>query len=455
MRRPEVREPKIRKGDVAEAGVREPQVQGEEFPGVDVGVGDAGPADVAGSGSVQGSEPVPSAMTPDTFVEQPEMRPVEALDSESTGDPVSTGDFESTGSFEPTGDFEATDSFESTDSFEDFTDEEEPAVRKPGYVDQLQRKERLRDTLLQAAYPEEEGDPESAPEESTDEVAENLQQTQPVRIVSEAIHPVSELGELPPDERFMTSKVPLTRRKRQTTVNPDFARARARSRRSFDSDMLELPDAPVYKIAEEERDALQAMNDVPSRLDIREDEDKGGVASELLDFVKLIILALILGVLLTQFVIQRSVVDGSSMHPTLLHKDQLIVEKVSRYFGAPKRGQLITIHHPDNRNDSGAKKDDLVKRVIGLPGETVEVRDSAVYINGELLDEPYIDSGIDTRPGRRGFDEVTLGENEVYVLGDNRPHSSDSRGFGPILLDEISGSVFVRIWPLDRFGIPR
>lgn len=411
IRRPEVREPKIRRDRVAE----QEQVDSmpENLP-VEEASAEVAPAEVTPA------EFVSSEVTPDTFVEQPRERPdeIEA--------PV-----------------------ESAEIAGEFPEEVlEPTVRKPGYVDQLQRKERLRDTLLQAAYPEDQAEPEISEEET-------IQQTQPVRVISEAIHPVSELGELPPDERFMASQVVLTRRKRQTTVNPDFARARARSRRSFETEMLELPDAPVYKIAAEERDALQAMNDVPSRLDIRDEEDKGGAASELLDFVKLIILALILGILLTQFVIQRSVVDGSSMHPTLLHKDQLIVEKVSRYFGPPSRGQLITIHHPDNRNDSGAKKDDLVKRVIGLPGETVEIRDSRVYINGELLEESYIEEGIDTRAGRRGFDEVTLGENEVYVLGDNRPHSSDSRGFGPVYLDEISGSVFVRIWPLDRFGLPR
>ncbi len=413
-RRPEVRKPKIRPSEVAEdAGVVADEVTEDR--------------DVENES--------PPEITPDTFVVEPR-----------TSDDVNREEYDEldAGELEPV-----------MIPDEDDDVDEEPAVRKPGYVDQLQRKERLRDTLLQAAYPVEDAEVEPPPEITTVAATDDSQQTQPVRIVSEAIHPVSELGKLPPDERFITSQVPLTRRKRQTTVNPDFARARAKSRKSFDTDMLELPDAPVYKIPEEERDAIQAMNDVPSRLDIREDDDKGGVASELLDFVKLIILALILGVLLTQFVIQRSVVDGSSMHPTLLHKDQLIIEKVSRYFGPPSRGQIITIHHPDNRDDSNEKKDDLVKRVIGLPGETVEIREEGVFINGALLDEPYIEMGIDTRAGRRGFDEVTLGENEVYVLGDNRPHSSDSRSFGPVLLDEISGSVLVRIWPLDRFGIPR
>ena len=124
-------------------------------------------------------------------------------------------------------------------------------------------------------------------------------------------------------------------------------------------------------------------------------------------------------------------------------------------FWSPKRGRIFDATHPNNRDKRNEKKEDLVKRVVGLPGETVEIKNGGVYINGELLEEDYIAPNIDTRPGNRGFDKVTLADNEIYVLGDNRPHSSDSRAFGPIYLDEISGAVGIRIWPLDRFGIPR
>ena len=91
----------------------------------------------------------------------------------------------------------------------------------------------------------------------------------------------------------------------------------------------------------------------------------------------------------------------------------------------------------------------LIKRVIGLPGETVEIRDGQVYINGKLLDEPFV--AEETQPGRNG--QVTVPPLHVYVLGDNRNHSNDSRSFGPVPIENIVGRAWVSYWPPEKIGV--
>ena len=135
------------------------------------------------------------------------------------------------------------------------------------------------------------------------------------------------------------------------------------------------------------------------------------------------------------------------MVPTLENGEQLIVEKMSRYFGLPSYTEIITFRHPDeSRKDSH-----LVKRVIGLPGDHIEIRDGKVYRNGIQVDEPYLGSGVVTSGADRGFDDVVVAEGEIYVLGDNRSVSSDSRFFGPIKMNLVEGHVLIRIWPLTHF----
>ncbi|NJP40510.1 signal peptidase I [Oscillospiraceae bacterium HV4-5-C5C] len=172
---------------------------------------------------------------------------------------------------------------------------------------------------------------------------------------------------------------------------------------------------------------------------------------EYLDWLKYILLALILGLFLTDFVFQRNEVVGSSMYPTLVSGDQLWVEKIGPRLHGPSQGEIITftIHE-----DAGSQTDeDLVKRVIGLPGQHVEIKGGQVYIDGQLLAEPYLPQGTVTEvTSLMPYTDVTLEADEYYVLGDNRSGSRDSRYFGPIRREQLIGYVWIRVLPLDRFG---
>lgn len=163
----------------------------------------------------------------------------------------------------------------------------------------------------------------------------------------------------------------------------------------------------------------------------------------------LIYIGVVLGVtfLIITFVGQRTHVSGESMENTLDNGDQLIVDKITYRFQDPERFDIIVFpfHYKENTY--------YIKRIIGLPGETVQIADGTIYINGEVLEESYgrevmQDPGIAAEP-------ITLGEDEYFVLGDNRNQSSDSRdpSVGLIHRDEIIGRAWLRIWPLNSFGI--
>lgn len=153
-----------------------------------------------------------------------------------------------------------------------------------------------------------------------------------------------------------------------------------------------------------------------------------------------IVAAIIIAFVVRAFFFEIILVDGQSMLPTLQSDERLAVEKVSRYFGLPEYGDIIIVHYP---NMEGT----YVKRVIGLPGDTLEVKDSTVYRNGEPLSESYISSDP-----YADMDAVSVPEDTVFVMGDNRAHSLDSRTayIGPIAKDEIVGHATFVIWPFDR-----
>ncbi len=176
------------------------------------------------------------------------------------------------------------------------------------------------------------------------------------------------------------------------------------------------------------------------------------ILQEVFDWVKHIAIAVVIGLLLVMFVVQRNVVIGSSMEPNLYENDQLIVEKVSKlYNGGITYRDIITVNAEGFLGHSGDKN--IIKRVIGLPGDTIEIKDSAVYRNGQKVEEPYL-NGMLTNEREPNYSNVKLLENEFYVLGDNRNVSLDSRTFGPINKSRIIGEVLVRFYPLNKFGKP-
>ena len=152
--------------------------------------------------------------------------------------------------------------------------------------------------------------------------------------------------------------------------------------------------------------------------------------------------------LLIHFVGQRTQVLGSSMEPKLSSEDNLIVDKITYRFHDPERYDIIVF--PFRYEDNTF----YIKRIIGLPGETVQIDDEGnILINGEVLKEGYGREVIKS-PGR-AYEEIQLGDDEYFVMGDNRNNSTDSRdpSVGNITRDEIIGRAWLRIWPFDKFGL--
>lgn len=138
----------------------------------------------------------------------------------------------------------------------------------------------------------------------------------------------------------------------------------------------------------------------------------------------------------------RFVVDGVSMEPTLQVGQLLVVSRMDYTFGEPERGDIVVLHVPNSPQD-------FIKRIIGLPEETIEFRDTQVYINGIVLDEAYLNEPCLIENCSDGFWQ--LGADEYFVMGDNRNHSADSRFFGPIPIGNIVGQAALRYYPLSEF----
>ncbi|MCI7179419.1 MAG: signal peptidase I [Schaedlerella sp.] len=175
-------------------------------------------------------------------------------------------------------------------------------------------------------------------------------------------------------------------------------------------------------------------------------EKEKSVLRELVGWLVYILVIVAVTWLIVTFVGQRTRVSGQSMETTLHDGDNLIVDKISFRFRDPKRFEIIVFPYKYEENTY------YIKRIMGLPGETVQVKDGYLYINGEKLEENYGNelmnsAGIAAEP-------IVLGEDEYFVLGDNRNHSSDSREpkVGVIKREDLLGRAWIRIWPLDQFG---
>jgi signal peptidase I len=138
----------------------------------------------------------------------------------------------------------------------------------------------------------------------------------------------------------------------------------------------------------------------------------------------------------------RYIIDGPSMEPNFYTGQFIIVSRLNYVWGQPRRGDIVVFHRPDRQNE------DLIKRVIGTPGDTVEIRNQQVYVNGIMLNESYINEPCVSCAERTW----TLGEDEFFVMGDNRNHSSDSRIFGVVQRNQIVGEALFRYWPWQDIG---
>lgn len=170
---------------------------------------------------------------------------------------------------------------------------------------------------------------------------------------------------------------------------------------------------------------------------------------EVLDWLFHIAVAIAIGVLIVTYVAQVTKVNGESMEGTLYNNDRLIIEKISPRFGKINRGDIVTIDVSDMES---FRNSPLIKRVIGIAGDLVEVRDGKVYVNDVLLEEKYI-SGEITYANEK-YSRVVVPEGYIYVMGDNRNigKSNDSRFVGPLELKRVGGKAVIRFLPLNRIG---
>ena len=191
------------------------------------------------------------------------------------------------------------------------------------------------------------------------------------------------------------------------------------------------------------------------------------ILKEIGSWIVVIVVALVLSLFIDSTIIAKAEVEQSSMENTLFEGQQLIVNKLSYAFDEPKRGDIIIfleneekgniidnfIRSVKNRFSSSdeiaAEQERLVKRVIGVAGDEIDIQNGYVYINGERLEESYV-NGI-TLPGNLKL-PITVGEGELFVIGDNREVSRDSRDFGPIDVKQVEGKAVFRVYPFNQIG---
>lgn len=180
----------------------------------------------------------------------------------------------------------------------------------------------------------------------------------------------------------------------------------------------------------------------------------------IIELAGVVVVAVVVAILLRTFVIATYSIPSGSMEPTLQIGDRIVVDKLSYHLHGVDRGNIIVFATPPVEDCAGPPVADLVKRVIGLPGETISLSGGRVYINGHVLPEPWLPQATrtETFPGADNapyslHHPFRVPAGDVYVMGDNRQNSCDSRYWGPVPESTIVGKVDLRIWPLSRLGL--
>lgn len=176
-------------------------------------------------------------------------------------------------------------------------------------------------------------------------------------------------------------------------------------------------------------------------------EDSGSALRTVVEWIALIACALLVAFVVKTFIFQAFYIPSESMVPTLEVGDRVLVNKLADRLHDPNRFDIEVFLAPKGTETAEIK--DLVKRVVGLPGETIEGRDGRIYIDGEVLEEPFLPPGTQSRT----FGPVEVPPGHYFMLGDNRQFSKDSTYFGPIPRSSMIGRVFIRIWPIGRIGL--
>ncbi len=205
----------------------------------------------------------------------------------------------------------------------------------------------------------------------------------------------------------------------------------------------------------------QKIAEKDEAIEVAVDKEKS-LSKRFFSFVKelliLVVIAFILAFIFKTFVFQPFKVEMSSMTPTVLPKDRVLVNKFIYYFSNPKRGDIVTVYSPEKYVDTGfsirnlfsSPRKILIKRVIATEGETIEIKNGDVYIDNKIIKEKYV-----SFKDFNGFGPLKVSKNKVFFMGDNRPNSKDSRSFGMLDVSEILGKAAITYWPPAAFKILR
>lgn len=212
-------------------------------------------------------------------------------------------------------------------------------------------------------------------------------------------------------------------------------------------------------------------------------EETKAKLKDIFEWAYCIVIAVVLALLIRYYVGTPTIVKQSSMYPTFKTNERLLLNRIYRTTKqTPQRGEVVTfespslsyvepeeadLNHPTAKYENEPQgwfskfvynvleinKTSYIKRVIALPGEHLQIQEGKVYINGEELKEPYLAENVETNSTEGAFIDIVVPEGTVFVMGDNRDHSSDSRRFGCIPFEKIESKVWLRFWPFDRFGV--
>jgi len=177
------------------------------------------------------------------------------------------------------------------------------------------------------------------------------------------------------------------------------------------------------------------------------------VSELFLDVIETVVIAASIFLVVYLFFLQPHQVNGQSMMPNFKSGEYVLTDKVSYKLRDPQRGEVVVFHAPDGANCPKGTGCDFIKRILAVPGETIEVKNNSISINGEKLPESYIPEDYETKAGPFTMNRsVTLAAGEYMTIGDNRPYSSDSRAWGPVDKSAIVGRAFFRYWPPESIG---
>lgn len=174
---------------------------------------------------------------------------------------------------------------------------------------------------------------------------------------------------------------------------------------------------------------------------------KRSATRNLIEWLGVMVIAVAVALLIQTFLVQAFRIPSESMEPTLQDGDRVLVNKLSYRGGVPNRGDVVVFHRPPSFPAQIGEPEDLIKRVIGLPGDTLLTVNGQLYVNNRELIEPYLTEGTATTMIES---PIVIPEGEVFLLGDNRTNSTDSRMFGSVSVDSIVGRAFMIMWPLSR-----